>query len=118
MGKAAKYILRVAPDRRDVLLKAAQEPDSWVQQRTAEPVHAFSHSKNSPLVVLASFDAGAITHLAEGRKGVSFAVYFFGEQTNQLTRTFQGSRSQVKPNRAQSMRKKNTAYHLERRRDL
>ncbi|RUM02044.1 hypothetical protein [Rhizobium anhuiense] len=71
MGKAGGYILHVAPDRRDVLLKAAQEPDSWGQQRAAEPVDKFSHSKNSPLVVLASFDAGAITHLAEGRKGAS-----------------------------------------------
>jgi hypothetical protein len=71
MGTAGGYILRVAPERRDVLLEAAEEPDSWGQQRAAEPVDKFSHSKNSPLVVFASFDAGLITHIAEGRKGAS-----------------------------------------------
>lgn len=71
MGKAGGYILHVAPERRKLLPEAAEEPDSWGQQRAAEPVEKFSHSKNSPLVVFASFDAEQITHLAEGRKGAS-----------------------------------------------
>lgn len=36
-----------------------------------EPVPRFEHSKRVPLVVLASFEDGAITHVADGRKGVA-----------------------------------------------
>jgi hypothetical protein len=31
----------------------------------------FSHSRNAPLVVLASFESCKITHIADGRKGLT-----------------------------------------------
>lgn len=71
MGTAGGYVLHAIPERGRLLVKAAAEPNSWGQQRAAEPVEKFSHSRNSPLVVFCSFERGLITHLAEGRKGSS-----------------------------------------------
>ncbi len=71
MGSAGGYVLHAIPERGRLLVETAAEPDSWGQQRAAEPVEKFSHSRNSPLVVFCSFERGLITHLAEGRKGSS-----------------------------------------------
>jgi hypothetical protein len=70
MIAAAAYILKVPKDRRQLLL----EHDSWFSSpvpTVAEPVPRFDHSRRAPLVVFACFDDGAITHIADGRKGAS-----------------------------------------------
>lgn len=67
---AAGYVLRVPEGRRAILLQA--EPESAARgYAVAEPVPLFNHSKRAPLVVFASFQADAITHLMDGRKGAS-----------------------------------------------
>lgn len=71
VGTAGGYILHASPERGKLLVETAAEPDTWGQQRAAEPVEKFLHSRNSPLVVFCSFKRGSITHLAEGRKGSS-----------------------------------------------
>lgn len=69
MATAAAYILNVRPDRRDVLLNA--EPGWFGGPRASEPVPAFAHSRRAPLVVLASFEDGLLTHVGDARKGAS-----------------------------------------------
>lgn len=66
MIKAGGYILRVSPERRDTLLAHATP-----HQAVGEPVPAFDLSARAPLIVFACFDTGAITHLADGRKGIA-----------------------------------------------
>lgn len=67
---ASGYVLRVPEGRRAILLKA--EPEAAARgYAVAEPVPLFEHSKRAPLVVFASFQANAITHLMDGRKGAS-----------------------------------------------
>lgn len=39
--------------------------------KASEPVPAFSHSRRAPLVVLASFEDGLLTHVGDGRKGAT-----------------------------------------------
>lgn len=68
--KAAGYILLAPNQRRAALLEAAAEFESR-EIPVAEPVNRFAHSPRAPLVVLASFIDGHITHLLDGRKGAS-----------------------------------------------
>lgn len=70
---AAGYILRVPPNRRELLLAEAEGGDSFYSSKpfVAEPVPKFDHSRRAPLVVFASFENGKITHIANGRRGVS-----------------------------------------------
>jgi hypothetical protein len=65
MITAAGYVLLVPEDRREILLAAAEDPDRAV----GEPVYDFDHSRRAPLIVLAAFGDGAITHVASGKKG-------------------------------------------------
>jgi hypothetical protein len=69
LAKAAAYILNVRPDRRETLLDA--EPGWFGGPKASEPVPAFSHSRRAPLVVLASFEDGLLTHVGDGRKGAT-----------------------------------------------
>jgi hypothetical protein len=70
---AAGYILRVPPDRRQLLLDEAEDGGSFYRSApfVAEPVARFEHSRRAPLVVFASFEDGKITHIADGKRGVS-----------------------------------------------
>lgn len=70
---AAGYVLKVPPDRREVLLNEAENGSSFYRWTPfiAEPVSTFEHSRRAPLVVFASFEDGKITHIADGKKGVS-----------------------------------------------
>lgn len=68
MIAASAYILRVPPARRAVLL---DEDEQYGSGPPAEPVDRFKHSRRAPLIVLAEFQGGKITHIAKGRKGVS-----------------------------------------------
>lgn len=71
MVTAAAYILKVPEERRKVLLA---NHTSWYrpyETHVAEPVPWFDHSRRAPLVVLASFEDGFVTHIADGRKGAS-----------------------------------------------
>jgi hypothetical protein len=68
MSTSSAYILHVPKDRREIILDRIDEfPSAFV----AEPVPAFAHSRNTALIVLASFTDGFITHIANGRKGAS-----------------------------------------------
>lgn len=60
----AAYILHVPESRSEVLLDDERES-------VAEPVPTFDHSRRAPIIVFASFENGAITHVADGRKGAS-----------------------------------------------
>lgn len=62
MITAAGYVLKVTENRREILLQA---------EYASEPVGKFDHGFRAPLVVLACFADDAITHIADGRKGVS-----------------------------------------------
>jgi hypothetical protein len=66
MIKAGGYILRVPAERRDTLLAHASPG-----QAVGEPVPAFALSARAPLIVFAAFEGGAITHVADGRKGIA-----------------------------------------------
>ena len=71
MVAASAYILKVPPDRRSIILSGAEELSYFPKAAVAEPVPTFAHSRNAPLVVLASFQDDAISHIANGRKGAS-----------------------------------------------
>lgn len=71
MVAASAYILKVPPDRRSVILNRAEGPSYFPNASVAEPVPTFAHSRNAPLIVLASFQDDAISHIANGRKGAS-----------------------------------------------
>jgi hypothetical protein len=73
MISAAAYVLKVPEGRRKILLD-----DHWSGGRfyseepvVGEPVAQFDHSRRAPLIVFASFEDDAITHIADGRKGAS-----------------------------------------------
>src|SRR5437667_7127812 len=69
---AAAYILKVPPNRREVLLFHEGDGRYTLDEpNIAEPVPRFIHNKRGPLVVLACFSDDAITHIADGRKGMS-----------------------------------------------
>lgn len=65
MARAGSYILHVPETRCELLLDASKEAVS-----IGEPVHSFQHGR-APLVVFASFLPGKISHMADGRKGVT-----------------------------------------------
>ena len=71
--KAAGYVLNVTPGRRDMLLNESDSGGSYYHSTPyiAEPVPAFKHSRRAPLVVFASFDDQKITHIADGKRGIS-----------------------------------------------
>ena len=71
MIAASAYVLNVPPDRRELILDRADENHYYPTRVAAEPVPFFQHSKRAALIVLASFENGAITHVADGRKGAS-----------------------------------------------
>ena len=71
--KAAGYVLHVPPDRRELLLEEAEHGGSYYRSApsVAEPVPTFQHSRRAPLVVFASFEDGKVTHIADGKRGIS-----------------------------------------------
>lgn len=69
MGTASAYVLIVRPDRREPLLYG--ESGWYGGPRASEPVPKFNHSRTAPLVVLASFEKGLLTHVGNARKGTS-----------------------------------------------
>jgi hypothetical protein len=71
MIKASAYILKVPPNRREVLLDHTKEGRYFKGTAPAEPVPRFDHSRRAPLVVFAAFQDNVITHVADGRKGAS-----------------------------------------------
>ena len=71
MAAASAYVLLVPEARREIILDRAEENRYFPGATAAEPVERFSHGRNTALVVLASFRDGAITHIANGRKGAS-----------------------------------------------
>ena len=70
MSAATAYVLNVPEGRRDIILNYAEENRHDATRYVAEPVPSFSYGSNA-LVVLACFRDGAITHIADGRKGMS-----------------------------------------------
>jgi hypothetical protein len=70
---AAGYVLNVPLQRRELLLNEAENGGSFYQSAPflAEPVPNFEQSRRAPLVVFASFEEGKITHIADGKRGVS-----------------------------------------------
>jgi hypothetical protein len=70
MPAATAYVLHVPEGRRDIILNYAEENRHDATRYVAEPVPSFSYGSNA-LVVLACFRDGAITHIANGRKGMS-----------------------------------------------
>lgn len=71
MVAASAYILHVPGDRRDILLDRAEENRYFPGATAAEPVERFTHGRKAALIVFVSFRDGAITHIANGRKGAS-----------------------------------------------
>ena len=73
MVAAGGYILQVPKHRRELLLDEMEHGESFYRTKpyVAEPVPTFDHSRRAPLAVFASFEDGAITHIADGRKGQS-----------------------------------------------
>ena len=55
------------------MLDEAESGDSFLRSApfVAEPVPHFAHSRSAPLIVFASFEDGKITHLADGKRGMS-----------------------------------------------
>jgi hypothetical protein len=71
MAVASAYVLHVPEGRREIILDRAEENQYFPGATAAEPVDRFAHGRNAALIVLASFRGGAITHIANGRKGAS-----------------------------------------------
>lgn len=71
MISAAAYVLKVPKDRREILLDPENGYYSNNVFTVSQPVRRFDHSRRAPLIVFASFVEGAITHIADGRKGAS-----------------------------------------------
>ncbi|MGC2182255.1 MAG: hypothetical protein WA637_03135, partial [Terriglobales bacterium] len=67
MIAASAYVLKVSPDRRGILLDDDNSSYFSEEPSIAEPVPRFDHSRRAPIVVLASFADGSITHIADGR---------------------------------------------------
>lgn len=64
MDRASGYVLNVSSRRRRELLEALE-----LDEKAAEAVPEFSHSRNAPLICFIGFEPGAITHLGMGRRG-------------------------------------------------
>jgi hypothetical protein len=71
MIAAAAYVLIVSEGRREILLDENFHSIWREEPVVAEPVPRFEHSRRAPLIVFGCFDDGAITHIADGRKGAS-----------------------------------------------
>jgi hypothetical protein len=71
MIAAAAYILKVPERRREILLDENGHSIWHGEPTVAEPVPQFDHSRRAPLIVLGCFVDGAITHIADGRRGAS-----------------------------------------------
>ena len=71
MATAAAYIINIPQHRRELILDRADENEHVASSPAAEPVPRFAHSSRAALVVLASFEDGKLTHIADGRKGAS-----------------------------------------------
>ena len=71
MISAGGYVLKVPNHRKKILLNPDHGRFSSESLKVAEPVPRFDHSRRAPLIVFASFSEGAITHIADGRKGAS-----------------------------------------------
>jgi hypothetical protein len=69
VASGSAYILKVRPDRRAKLLNS--EPGWFGGPQASEPVPTFNHSRRAPLIVLASFEDGLLTHVGDARKGAS-----------------------------------------------
>jgi hypothetical protein len=69
MVSASANILKVPVNRREILLSA--EAGYFGVPTVTEPVPSFNHSRRAPLVVLASFTDGQLTHIASACKGAS-----------------------------------------------
>ncbi|WP_456783865.1 hypothetical protein [Bradyrhizobium sp. USDA 4516] len=69
MASASAYILIVRPERRSTLLNS--ESGWFGGPKASEPVPVFDHSRRAPLVLLASFEDGYLTHVGDARKGAS-----------------------------------------------
>lgn len=63
MGKANGYVALLSKDRMTLFLACVEE-----EQRFAEPVRDFQHSRNVPLVCFA-VSGRKVTHIALGRRG-------------------------------------------------
>ena len=87
--KAAGYVLHVPPDRRELLLEEAEHGGSYYRSApsVAEPVPTFQHSRRAPLVVFASFEDGKVTHIADGKRGISAGT---GNRTLEWPSKFSG----------------------------
>lgn len=69
MSLVSAYILKVPEERREILLTSERRwRDDW---DAVQPVARFEYSRQAPLIVLASFEDGFLTHVADGRKGAS-----------------------------------------------
>lgn len=66
MVRASGYVLLVGPERAETLLDHAAPGQS-----VGEPVPQFAFGVRAPLLILASFARGSITHIADGRKGLA-----------------------------------------------
>jgi hypothetical protein len=64
MMEAAGYVLIIGPDRQIAYHDALRR-----NERFAEAVPEFSHSRRAPLVVFLSLRQGYITHVARGKRG-------------------------------------------------
>ena len=71
MAAASAYILIVPADRREILLAERASSSFRTVWDAVEPVETFDHPRSVPLLVLASFENGYITHIADARKGMS-----------------------------------------------
>lgn len=66
MIAAGGYVLLVPENRRERLIF---ENEVIGRHVIGEPVPEFDHSRRAPLIILATFEDGAITHIASGKKG-------------------------------------------------
>ncbi len=64
---AAGYVLLVPENRRQKLIF---ESEVIGRPSIGEPVPVFDHSRRAPLIILAAFENGVITHIASGKKGM------------------------------------------------
>lgn len=63
MGSPTGYVLRLAPEREDLLEQAEED-------HFAEPVPEFQHSRNIPLVGFVVANSGYLTWVAKAKRGV------------------------------------------------
>ena len=76
------YILTVSPARGEELIHAA---DHW-GPTVVQPVQYFSRPTRSPFIVFTSFQSGAITHIANGERGLRAGTNMVQLRMNDLER--------------------------------